>query len=234
MTNNTSTHVQGLSDREVQERISNGLQNSYQPSPTRSYGRIILENVFNLYNILLLLSITFLIILDGSKDIFFTTFLLLLNITVGLTQEIRAKYMVDKLSLLVPHVVTVRRNGKNSNVSTNDIVQDDVIILQPGDSIIVDGPVLDSDNLEIDESSLTGESKYIEKNVQDMMLSGSYCVAGSGLMKAQKVGKESYLNKFKQSAFTYKMNKTPLENWLKKLLRIIMVVIAIFGPLTVI
>lgn len=226
-------NISGLTDVQVRERISQGEQNLYQTRSSRSYGRIIFENIFSFFNILLMLSVSFLIAL-GSKDVLLTTFLLVFNIIFGLVQELRAKFMLDKLSLLTYRFVTVRRNGKNTKIPIADIVKDDIIVLSQGDQIVVDGHLISSQSLEVDESSLTGESKYRAKDKDEMLYSGSYCVAGSGMMKAELIGKTSNINKFRQSSREYKLNRSPLENHLAKILKLIIAIIAIFGPLTLI
>lgn len=211
--------------------MEQGLQNDYQPRSTRSYGRIIFENIFNFFNILLMFSVSFLIAL-GSKDVLLTTFLLIINIVFSLIQELRARFLLDKLSLATHRSAVVRRNSKNITIPIGDIVKDDIIVINQGDPIVVDGRILSSNNLEIDESSLTGESEYVAKEKGAAISSGSFCVAGSGYMLAEKVGKESNLNKLSQSSRAYKFNRTPLENHIAKILKVIIVIIAIFGPLT--
>lgn len=233
MQNNTSK-LQGLNKEEVHLRISQGLQNKYEPRPTRSYFRIIFDNIFTFYNLLLMTSITLLIVLRGSKDVLFSTTLLLFNIILSLSQELRARYLLDKLKLPTKPTITVLREGKDKKISISEVVVDDMLLLKAGDPIIVDGKVVDTTSLEVDESSITGESEYIAKNVGDTLTSGSYIVAGSGIMQVQKVGKENTINHLQQTAKAYKSNQTPLEKRIKILLRIMMVIIAIFGPLTIV
>jgi cation-transporting ATPase E len=226
------TKLQGLTKEEVQQRTSQGLQNKYEPRPTRSYFRIISDNIFTFYNLLLMASITLLIILHGSKDVLFSTILLICNIFLSLSQELRAKHTLDKLILPSKPTIIARREGENKKIPASEIVTDDILLLKAGDPIIVDGKVITSIGLEIDESSITGESKYVAKNTGDTLTSGSYIVAGSGMMLTQKVGKESTIHHLQRVAGTYKTNQTPLEKRVKILLRLMMIIIAIFGPLT--
>jgi cation-transporting ATPase E len=233
MQNNT-TKIQGLTKEEIQQRATQGLQNRYEPRPTRSYLKIISDNVFTFYNLLLMASITLLIILQGSKDILFSTTLLLCNIFLSLSQELRAKHKLDKLILPTKSTIIARREGENKKIPAEEIVIDDILLLEAGDPITVDGKVITSTGLEVDESSVTGESEYIAKNTGDTLTSGSYIAAGSGMMLVQKVGKESTIHHLQRAARAYKTNQTPLQKRVKTLLRLMMIIIAIFGPLTVI
>ena len=233
MQNNIS-NLQGITKEAIQQRISQGLQNKYEPRPTRSYFRIISDNIFTFYNLLLMASITLLIILHGSKDVLFSTILLICNIFLSLSQELRARHILDKLTLPTKPTIIARREGENKQIPASGIVIDDILLLEAGDPIIVDGKVIAAIGLEADESSITGESEYTAKNTEDTLTSGSYIVAGSGMMLVQKVGKESTIHHLQQIAKTYKTNQTPLEKRVKILLRLMMIIVAIFGPLTII
>src|SRR5579859_928234 len=203
----------GLSHQEVSERVANGQRNFAVMHATRSYPQIIFSNVVNLYSITLAAALVTLFFLGGSKDAVFAALLLFFSITMNLFQELRAKWQLDHLAALQKHIATVRRDGKIQHIDSQHIVQDDVIILKPGDPIYVDGPVLESDNLEIDESSLTGESEYVYKQVGDALFSGSFCAAGTGIMKVAQLGKESTVGKLQQEAKVFATHLTPVEQW---------------------
>ncbi len=224
----------GLSSAEVKEKTNQGLTNDVISRPTRTYAQIFFANVFNFYTIILFAAMALLLILHGSKDIYLSGALLLLNILAGLIQELRAKWALDKLATVTTKTATVRRDGKSISIPISEVVEGDTIELKPGDQVVVDGHILASDSVEIDESSLTGESEFVPKQTGEKVLSGSFCVAGFGLLRAEKVGQKSYINNFTQKARSYQHLRTPIEKRLRVLFRMLLVMLVILGPLTVI
>jgi cation-transporting ATPase E len=117
---------------------------------------------------------------------------LVINSTIGIFEEFRAKRTLDRLFLLAPSTVRVVRAGASREVPTREIVSDDLVELRSGDQIPVDGIVLSADRLEVDESLLTGESEAATKRIGDGVLSGSLVVAGTGRVQAVRVGAAAY------------------------------------------
>src|SRR5581483_9006055 len=111
---------------------------------------------------------------------------------VGMVQELRAKQTLDKLSILGQAKPRVRRTDGTRELSPNEVVCDDVIELGPGDQAVVDGAVVEESGLEMDESLLTGEADAHRKHIDDIVMSGSFVVAGTGAYRATKVGRDAY------------------------------------------
>ncbi len=224
----------GLSAAEVQERLQRGRRNEAALRPTRSYWQIIRANVFGLYNIVLFASFVALFIIRGPGSAVFPAFVVLINVVLGLVQEIRAKQALDRLAALSVRTATVRRDGQASTIPVEQIVQDDVVELHPGDAVPVDGPVLASESLQFDESQLTGESEYVLKQPGDPLTSGSFCISGAGLMRAEKIGATSYVNHLSNVARAYKNVRSPLEAQLDALVQMLVPLTIILAPLTLI
>ncbi len=108
------------------------------------------------------------------------------------SRRLRAKQTLDKLAIVGQAKPLVRRQSGTAALPPSEVVLDDIIELGPGDQIVVDGEVLEEDNLEVDESLLTGEADPIAKDAGDTVMSGSFVVAGSGAYRATKVGREAY------------------------------------------
>ena len=90
------------------------------------------------------------------------------------------------------------------------VVKDEIIRIEPGDRLVVDGVVLYADSLEMDESHLTGESDAVGKAARRRCLFRlPSCIAGAGVMRATKVGAESHINRLSVIAKQYKLVKTP-------------------------
>lgn len=208
----------GLTNTEVQNRISKGLINRSTVTKTKKVKEIILENVFSVFNIVISSVILFLLyfyIKSGDVRLLYdtigTTLVISLNTFIAVYQEIKAKRALDKVNLLLKHEVKVIRDGNIILINQNDIVVDDIIVLERGDQVSVDGEVINSNKLEIDESLLTGESIPINKKAGDEILSGSFCVSGNGYYKAVKIGDNSYANEITKTAKKFKLNISPLQ-----------------------
>jgi cation-transporting P-type ATPase E len=210
--------IKGLSSNEVQDRINNGRINRSTVTKTKKVREILIENVFSIFNLVIFSVILFLLfffIKTGDTRLLYdtigTTFVITLNTLIAVIQEIRAKKALDKVSLLLKREVKVIRDGTEQSIDQTDVVKDDLIVLERGDQVVVDGIVRDSNKLEIDESLLTGESLPILKKEGSEVLSGSFCISGNGYYSAEKVGDESYANQITKTAKKFKLNLSPLQ-----------------------
>jgi cation-transporting ATPase E len=208
----------GLSTEEVNERISKGLQNKSSKQNTKSIREIFIENIFSVFNLVILSIILFLVyfyITTSDSRLFLDSIgiltIALINTSLAVFQEIKAKQALDKVSLLLKKEVTVIRNGEDILIEPDEIVVDDFIKISRGDQVIVDGNIVSTNHLEIDESLLTGESNPIYKNVNDSILSGSFCLSGNGIYRAAKIGDESLASQITSTAKKYKFDLTPLQ-----------------------
>lgn len=217
----------GLSETEVADRKQRGDINVVVMRSSRTYNDIFKENVFTLFNVTFGVVLVLMMVLGQITDAFFSGFSVFMNILVGVTQEIQAKLTLDKLALLSVQKVKVRRNGESLEIAVGDLVRDDLIELNPGDRAPVDGPVLVSQNVEMDESLLTGESDPVAKQIDDVVLSGSFCLAGSCVFRADKIGNESYAVKLSQSSRVYKRVFTPLQKKIDTLVEIFILVLIV-------
>lgn len=222
--------IKGLTSQEVSERKIQGLVNRSAKYKTRTHTQIFVENIFSLFNLIILgviLFVLFFYFRSGDIRLLYDTIGMLIisltNTLIAIYQEIKAKIAIDKVNLLVKRQVTVVRDGKNILIEQNEIVKNDTILISRGDQVIVDGKVIKSNHLEIDESLLTGESIPILKNENDTVLSGSFCIAGSGYYTAEKIGADSYAHTITGLAKRYKFNLTPLQKKINIILKILFV-----------
>jgi len=217
----------GLTDQEVQERIARGEVNRVVLRSSRTYGEILRENVFTLFHVSFGIVLLIMAGLGQVTDAIFSGFAVFTNIVVGVIQEVQAKWTLDKLALLSVQQITVIRNGVSLIVPVGEVVRDDLVELKPGDRAPVDGSVVKSDGVEMDESLLTGESDPVPKQVGDVVLSGSFCLAGSCIYRAEKIGNESYAVKVAQSSRAYKRTFTPLQTKIDTIVRIFMLALVV-------
>lgn len=135
----------------------------------------------------------------------------LINTLIAVIQELRAKNALDKVNLLLKKEIKVIRDRKQLSIDKSEIVVGDLIIVERGDQVVVDGKIIKANNLEIDESLLTGESVPMDKKIDDRVLSGSFCVSGNGFYIAEKVGDLSYASEVTRLAKKFKLNLSPLQ-----------------------
>lgn len=221
----------GLTAAEVAERVARGETNDYKPRVGRTYWDILRENIFNIFNIVLFPLLLVIISFGEYAVAFFAGFSVVTNSVLGLVQEILAKRKLDQLAAMAEHEVEVFRDGQRIKLPVAQIVKDDVIPITPGDRLVVDGRVMDSDSLEMDESHLTGESDSIVKELDSRVFSGSFCIAGAGVMVATEVGKNSTINKLSTAAKAYKNALTPTQRRIASIVQVCVVIMVIFGPM---
>lgn len=224
----------GLSSAEVKNREKSGAINRAGQKTSRSYAKIFATNIFTRFNLLLTILAVAVILVGGGwiNSLFFLA--LVLNSGVGIFQEIKAKFLLDKLAILAAAKIHVIRDGKICEIATEKVVKDDVIILKIGDQIVVDGEILKSENLEIDESLLTGESDPIAKKSREKVLSGSIVVAGLGVMIAEKVGEKSYSAELARHAKKFQRASSELVDGTNKLLKWISWMLIFVAPILII
>ncbi len=209
----------GLSEVEVQRRVRNGLVNTSTDKSSRSLVDILRANIFTRFNGILATLAVVVIIIDGSPFNALFGLALIINSAIGIFQELRAKITLDKLSILNAPTVRAIRDGKTVEITVEAVVKDDYLRIKLGDQVVADGEILDAEGLEIDESLLTGESDPIFKKAGDTVLSGSIVVAGKGIMRADKVGAESYSAELTAKAKRFKRASSELVAGTNKLLR---------------
>ena len=137
---------------------------------------------------------------------------LVANALVGIVQELRAKRTLDRLAVLTAPQARAVREGEVREIPVGEVVLDDVLEVRPGDQIVVDGDLVTSNGLEIDESLLTGEADPTIKEVGAAVLSGSAVVAGTGRMVVTKVGADNYAVKLAEEARRFTLINSPLRN----------------------
>ena len=193
-----SINITGLTDEEVRQRVEEGFTNRTDISTDKTTKEIVVSNVFTYFNLIFLV-ITILLIMVGSfRNLTFLP-IIIGNTVIGIVQEIRAKKTLEKMSLLnAPHADVIR-NGSVKQISTDELVKDDVILLTAGKQICADAVVI-SGNIQVNESLLTGEADEVEKTEGSTLMSGSFVVSGECYARLEKVGNESYISKLSLEA----------------------------------
>ncbi|MGW7124361.1 HAD-IC family P-type ATPase, partial [Streptomyces sp. NPDC054901] len=208
----------GLSTAQVAERVARGDVNDVPVRSSRSTTEIVRANVFTRFNAIIGVLWVIMLIVAPIQDSLFG-FVIIANTGIGIIQELRAKKTLDGLAVIGEAKPGVRRDGATAEISTSEIVLDDVIELGPGDKVVVDGVVGEADGLEIDESLLTGEADPVLKKPGDQVMSGSFVVAGGGAFTATKVGREAYAAQLAEEASRFTLVHSELRSGISTILK---------------
>ena len=188
----------GLTEQQVAELREKGLNNQQPESQTKTVGQIVKDNTLTLFNLLNIVLAVLVIAVGSYKNALFIN-IVIINTVIGIIQEVKAKRTIDKLSLISQPHVRVLREGKEKEITVEEIVLGDILILSSGKQIPSDSTVL-SGEIEVNESLLTGESDAIVKKAGDTLLSGSFVVAGQAYVQVDKVGEDNYATKIAAQA----------------------------------
>lgn len=190
--------LKGLTSFEVEERIRQGKINKNIDETDRPVWEIVKRNTFTFFNLIFAVIAILISLVQAWNQLIFLP-IIIINTIVGIYQEIKAKRYLDQMTLLHAPQSTVIRNGKQEKIASDDLVEEDIIILKTGNQIVADARIVEG-SIFVNESLLTGEADEIEKNVDDKLLSGSFVVSGEAKVILEKVGKDSYISKLTEQA----------------------------------
>ncbi len=159
----TNTSLSGLTEAEVTQRRSQGLGNKVPPPTGRTYAQIFRENIFTFINMVIFLLGMALVLVGRPSDALISLGVISANVLVSVVQEIRAKLTLDRIAVLTRPTALVVRDAVPHNVPPEELVVGDVLQVNPGDQIVLDGRVIGDGQMQVDESQLTGESNLVAK-----------------------------------------------------------------------
>lgn len=197
----------GLSSQIVELRKRQKLTNEIKESAFLTYLKIVWKNCFTFFNVLCFICVVALLIVRAPIANFSFALIFGLNLIIGIIQEIRSKYTVEKLKIVSDSKVFAIRDGQRVEIPAREIVLDDIICLELGNQIPTDCTILEG-VVEINESMLTGESVPVKKSSGDNIFGGSFIVSGSCLCRVDKVAKDTFAQKLSQTA---KKHKSPVS-----------------------
>ena len=219
----------GLTSAEAEARAGAGLAN-VDSTRQRTDGDVIRANVLTFFNVVLGALILALFAVAEFRDGLFVGVVVVANVAVSTWQEIRATRTLRALKALTAPHATVVRDGAETAVLAEEVVQGDLIHLKQGDQVIADGPII-SRTAEIDESLLTGESDSVQRGPGEELRSGSFCTAGDCYYRAEEVGSNAYAVRLAASARQLVRRETPLQLRFKRILRIMLTATGVLAAL---
>ena len=186
-------YKKGLTSQQVQEHRLHGWTNKAVEPPSKTTKEIVHENVFTYFNLIFVVLAVLLCLVGSFRDLTFLP-VIIANTLIGMIQEIRAKQVLDKLTMLNAPRASVVRDGKRTVINAEDLVVDDIVIFKAGDQVCADAEV-SAGEVQVNESLLTGEADEITKRKGDKLMSGSFIVSGQCHARLDKVGEDSYISK---------------------------------------
>ena len=214
----------GLTPEQVELRFSQLLFNDVNKKYSKSYASIFVGNLCTFFNLLCLIVAVALAYAGAPLSQFLFVAIFAANLIIGIVQEILAKRQIDKLSVLISATAKVMRGGIRTEIPVREIVLDDIVLLETGQQIPADCILLDG-VVEVNESLLTGESVPVKKAPGETLYAGSYVASGACRVRADKVGKATYLNSLTSKAKKYKKPKSEIMNSIRLFIRVIGVLI---------
>jgi cation-transporting P-type ATPase E len=216
--------MQGLTEQEAIARRAAGQGNNATLQTSRSYWRILEENLFTFINGIFFTISLVMFLLNRAGDAILVVIVIFGGVLVNIYQEIWAKRQLDRIALLSRPKATVIRDGHEQELDPSQIVLGDTLVVRPGDQIVVDGEIVGDGRIEVDESLLTGESDLIPKQAGASVYSGSFCVSGTACYEAQKVGPDTVAYKLMAGARMFRRVLTPLQIEINVVIRVFMLI----------
>lgn len=213
----------GLSQGQVDLRIEDGLTNYVEKNTGKSYLQIFLTNIFTFFNFIYFIIFIALAYFGLWNQVLFMI-VLVANTGIAIIQECKSKKTIEKLSIVSAPMATVIRDGKENEISVDDVVLDDIMVLGLGKQICADSIVV-SGQVEVNESMLTGESVAVAKKPGDTVYAGSYVTSGSCVVKVEKIGTYNYIQNLTLQAKKYQKPRSELLKALNLVLKVIAIII---------
>ena len=210
---------EGLNDKQVEKRKQQGLINTDISVPTKSIKKIILSNLFTLFNFLNIFLAVLVFLVGSYKNTLFLG-VVFCNVLISTIQEIRSKKIIDKLNVITQKKVNVIRNSKIESIDFDELVLDDIYLLKQGSQVVTDS-IIQEGYIEVDESFISGESNLISYSKGDFIKSGSFVVVGNCKVKVEHISSDNYINVISKDAkYINEVNSILLKS-LKKIIKII-------------
>ncbi len=211
----SKSEVKGLSEFEALKRLKKFGPNKVSVKKNSSWIKILLAQLKNTLILLLILATAISLLIGEKVSATIISIIIILNILLGFFEDFKAEKSMDKLREAYEEKAVVIRDGKRKWVKSELIVPGDIIILKEGMKIPADAELIESNELLVNESALTGESQPVYKKETDAklrkVLAGTFVVSGHGLARVEKTGRETEFGKIIESVNTFKEKKTPLQ-----------------------
>jgi len=238
-----NTTKNGLTDEEAKIRLEKHGENALSEGKKKSTVQVFFEQFKDLLVIILIIAAIISFFSGNTESTIVILAVIILNAVLGTIQHIKAEKSLDSLKSLSAPVAKVMRNGQKTEIPSKEVVPGDIIMLEAGDLVVADGRIIDNFSLQVNESSLTGESTNVDKYASDitedvplgdrinMVFSGSLVTYGRAAVVVTGTGMDTEIGKIAGLMNETKEKRTPLQisldEFSKKLAIAIMAVCAL-------
>ena len=234
---------EGLQEEEAKQRLHKYGKNMLQEGKKKSAMMIFLEQFKDFLVMILIAAALLSLFLGDLESAIVILVVITINAVLGTIQHMKAEQSLESLKALSAPHVKVLRNGEKKSIPSQEVTIGDIVFLEAGDFVSADGRIIENFSMKVNESSLTGESVSVEKDVADiteelpigdrknMVFSGSFLTYGRGSYVVTNIGMQTEIGKIAQLLKNTQEKKTPLQenldNFGKKLSMVIIAVCAI-------
>lgn len=244
--NSLGVTTDGLSSDKAKELLEKNGKNVLQEGKKKSVLQVFLSQFADLL-VIILIAAAIISIFSGNLESTIVIFaVIILNAILGTVQHVKAEKSLESLKSLSSPSAKVIRDGMKIEIDSTDVVEGDIIVLEAGDLIVADGRIINNYSLQVNESSLTGESTNVDKNEEvisgevpladrtNMVFSGSLVTYGRALVAVTSTGMNTEIGKIASLMNAAKEKKTPLQVSLDKFSKmlatvIIIICVVVFG-----
>ncbi len=235
--------VRGLSFEEVKKRQQEYGSNTISETGRKKAWQVFAEQFQDVLVVILIIAAVISMMSDNVESTVVIFAVIVLNALLGTVQHQRAQKSLDSLKALSSPEAAVIREGKKQILPSSEVVPGDIMILEAGNLVVADGRILENHSLQVNESSLTGESVLVEKqegeidrevvlaDQTNMVFSGSLITGGRGMVAVTATGMDTEIGKIAALMNATQEKKTPLQisldDFSKKLAAVIMMICAL-------
>ncbi|MDN6518712.1 MAG: HAD-IC family P-type ATPase [Enterococcus sp.] len=213
---------QGLTVSEAEKRLLADGPNKLETKKTPKW-RLFVRQFHNMIIYILIVAALLTVLMGHSSDAVIIGFVIVINALIGYYQEANASDALEKIKEMLAAEATVYREGQRMDIPTEELVVGDVVFLEAGDRVPADLRIVDSDNLRIQEASLTGEADSIEKTAEDLLtedvplaeqlnraFASTSVTNGSGLGVVTATAEKTQIGQISMEVGQVKTRKSPL------------------------
>lgn len=244
--NSLGVTTDGLSSEKAKELLEKNGKNVLQEGKKKSVLQVFLSQFADLLVIILIVAAVISIFSGNIESTIVIFAVIILNAILGTVQHVKAEKSLESLKSLSSPSAKVIRDGMKIEIDSTDVVEGDIIVLEAGDLIVADGRIINNYSLQVNESSLTGESTNVDKKDEvingevpladrtNMVFSGSLVTYGRALVAVTSTGMNTEIGKIASLMNAAKEKKTPLQISLDKFSKmlatvIIIICVVVFG-----
>lgn len=233
----------GLSSKKAEELLQKNGENVLQEGKRKTALQVFLSQFADLLVIILIIAAIISMFSGNIESTIVIFAVITLNAILGTVQHINAEKSLDSLKSLSSPNAKVIRDGQKIEIPSKEVVEGDMVVLEAGDLVVADGRIMNNYSLQVNESSLTGESTNVDKNDDNitaevpladrtnMVYSGSLVTYGRAIVAVTGTGMNTEIGKIASLMNAAKEKKTPLQESLDKFSSKLAIIILIISAL---